>query len=147
MAQVKHQVGINGAIDKIFSAITTNEGFSGWWASSAKINAEITGKIDLTFDGLTVLKFTYQDIKENKKVALQCIEGPGAWQNSALIFELEQADNQVFVTLTHQNDNASDDDFLYFSTKWTCYLLSLKSLVETGKGRPYPNDIKVFVGD
>ena len=29
------------------------------------------------------------------------------------------------------------------STKWATYLMSLKSLVETGKGEPNPNDVNV----
>ena len=29
------------------------------------------------------------------------------------------------------------------STKWAVFLLSLKALVETGKGRPFPDDVKV----
>ena len=85
--------------------------------------------------------------KKNKKVAIKCTDGPGAWLNSELVFDLTQADDQVFVTLIHQNDMSSEDDFLYFATKWVCYLLSLRDLVETGKGRPYPNDIKIHAGD
>ncbi|TQV88334.1 SRPBCC family protein [Aliikangiella coralliicola] len=147
MAKVKHKVGIEGAIDDVFLTLTTNEGLSGWWASSTDIVAEIGGKIDLTFTDLAILNFEYQDIQVNSKVKLKCVKGPGPWQNSQLLFELEQVENQVFVTLTHQNDNATEDDFLYFSTKWVCYLLSLKELVETGKGRPYPNDVKIHIGD
>jgi hypothetical protein len=30
---------------------------------------------------------------------------------------------------------------------WPVYLLSLRDLIETGKGRPSPNDIPIFVGD
>jgi len=29
------------------------------------------------------------------------------------------------------------------STKWGVFLLSLKSLLETGKGSPHPNDLKL----
>lgn len=29
------------------------------------------------------------------------------------------------------------------STKWAIFLMSLKSLLETGKGMPNPNDIKI----
>ena len=29
------------------------------------------------------------------------------------------------------------------STKWATFLMSLKSLVETGKGAPYPNDVLI----
>jgi hypothetical protein len=31
----------------------------------------------------------------------------------------------------------------YSRTKWATYLLSLKSLVEKGKGKPYPNDMDI----
>lgn len=31
----------------------------------------------------------------------------------------------------------------YCSTNWAVFLLSLKSLCETGKGRPYANDIDI----
>ena len=147
MVKVKHQVGIDGSIDRVYSALTTNEGFAGWWASSADINKKIDGEIVLTFDNLTVLSFRYADIQNNKKVVIKCTDGPGAWQGSGLVFDLTQADDQVFLTLTHQNSASSEDDFLYFNTKWTCYLLSLRDWVETGKGRPYPNDVKIHVGD
>jgi hypothetical protein len=29
------------------------------------------------------------------------------------------------------------------STKWATFLLSLKSLVETGRGAPAPNDVRI----
>jgi uncharacterized protein YndB with AHSA1/START domain len=147
MAKVKHRVGIGGHVHQVFAALTTSEGLAGWWASSADVSAQIDGRADLTFEGLTVLKFKYRGIEENRRIVIQCVEGPGPWEGSEILFELESAADQVFVTLTHQNDTANEEDFLYFSTKWTCYLLSLRDLVEMGKGRPYPNDIKIHVGD
>lgn len=51
------------------------------------------------------------------------------------------------MSLTHRNEAASEEDFLYFSTRWTCYLLSLRDFIETGRGGPYPNDVKIHLGD
>ena len=147
MAKVKHRVGIRASIDAVFQTLITNEGLSGWWASSADIEAEAGGRVELTFSELAVLSFEYKELVPDKTVQLKCISGPGPWQDSELFFELEQGDGQVFVTLTHQHDDASEDDFLYFSTKWPVYLLSLRDLHETGEGRPYPNDIKIHYGD
>ena len=147
MAKVRHQVGIGGTLEAVFSTLTSNEGLSGWWASSASVSPEIGGTIALVFDKLIILHFEYKDIVTNEKVVISCTEGPGAWQGSEILFELAQGDDQVFLTLTHTNDRAGEEEFLYFSTKWTCYLLSLKDFVETGSGRPYPNDIKIFIGD
>ena len=138
---------MRSSIDHVFAALTTNEGFAGWWASEAEVNVQVGGRIDLTFEGLTILSFRYVTIQKNEVVEIQCISGPGAWQDSELLFEIEKTEDQVFVTLTHQNAACDENEFLYFSTKWTCYLLSLKSWVESGKGRPYPNDIKIHLGD
>ena len=147
MARVKHRVGIYGGIGQVFLALKASEGFAGLWVSSAEVNAKIDGKADLMLESLTGLKFKYKDIQENERAAIQCVEGPGRWTGSEILFELENADDQVFVTLTHQNEASSEEEFLYFSTKRTCYLQSLKGFIETGKGRPYPNDIKILVGD
>ena len=147
MARVIHQIGIDGSVDQVFAALTTNEGLVGWWASSAEADLSLGGKVVLAFDGLAVLHFEYKTIEMNSRVSMVCTDGPSPWLDSELVFELMQADGQVFLTLTHQNKASSDDDFLYFRTKWVCYLLSLKALIETGKGRPYPNDVKIHVGD
>ena len=71
------------------------------------------------------------------------IDGPGAWKDSDLEFHLEPSEEQVFLILRHYNDQASEEDFQYFMTKWPIYLVSLKSYIETGKGRPFPDDIKI----
>ena len=147
MAKVKHRVGIAGDLDAVFSALTSGDGFSAWWATSAVVDARLGGKIDLTFENLTVLSFEYLDIRTPEFVHIRCTQGPGPWLGSELLFELQRDDDQVFVTLTHRNDAASEDDFLYFSTKWTCYLLSLRDWIESGRGMPYPNDLKIHVGD
>lgn len=147
MATIKHQIGIDGPVDNIFSALTTNDGFTGWWASSADVRKKTGGHLVLVFETLAVLKFEYLEIQENQKIHLKCLEGPGPWPDSELMFNLTQTADQVFLSLTHQNNLASDDDFLYFNTKWVCYLLSLKNWVETGKGQPYPNDVKIHMGD
>jgi hypothetical protein len=49
-------------------------------------------------------------------VHLECSSGPFPWLGSELQFALEDANEQVFVTLTHSNNSADDDSFLYFST-------------------------------
>ncbi|HYQ72054.1 MAG TPA: hypothetical protein VET88_09030 [Gammaproteobacteria bacterium] len=147
MSEVKHRVGIRGAVESIYSCLTTNDGLSGWWATSSSGIAEVGNIIDLAFSDLVVLSFRYEILSANDIVKLKCVSGHVPWQDSILLFELREAADQVFVTLTHQNDSSSEDDFLYFSTKWPVYLLSLKDLIETGKGRPYPQDIKIHLGD
>jgi hypothetical protein len=119
----------------------------GWWPTTASGSSEVGRSLKLGFAGIVTLSFVVSEVEPNCALRLECPEGPGPWHRSELHFTLESAPEQVFVTLVHSSDEASDDDFLYFSTKWPVYLLSLRDLIETGKGRPSPNDIPIFVGD
>ena len=147
MAKVRHRIGVVGEIGKIYKAIHEPEGLSGWWASTTAGTAEVGQVLDLNFSDVVTLSFRIDELKENELVSLHCVTGPGPWHNCSLTFSVRQGDDQVWVSLEQENEAATEDDFLYFSTKWTCYLLSLRDLIESGKGRPYPNDVKIHLGD
>lgn len=147
MATVVHQVGIVGALAKIYHSLHQPAGIESWWATKATGTPAVGEVLGLYFEDLATLSFRVDDLEENKRVCLHCVSGPGPWQGSDLTFDLREGDDQVWVRLEHLNEAASDEDFLYFSTKWPCYLLSLRDLIETGTGRPYPNDVKIHLGD
>ena len=147
MARVRHQVGIVGDINDIYRALSEPDGLVGWWATTASGAPDVGQVLDLHFSGLATLSFRVDALEDNSLVRLHCVSGPGPWQGCTLGFSLRQDSDQVWVGLTHENEAASEEDFLYFSTKWTCYLLSLRDLIEGGQGRPYPNDVKIHLGD
>ncbi len=147
MARVRHRVGIVGAISNIYRSVFEPEGLCGWWATTADGMPKIGQVLDLHFTDVVTLSFRIEALDENALVCLHCVSGPEPWRNCVLQFSLKRDTNQVWVELVHENEAASEEDFLYFNTKWPCYLLSLRDLIETGKGRPYPNDVKIHVGD
>ncbi len=140
MAKIKHRVGIVAPIGKVWEALTTPEGLSGWWSSSATITSE---EVQLEFKGLTKLTFSIINQEDLVHFHLQNIVDLPPWGGSDLEFHIMSVDDQVFVTLLHAHPDASDDDFQYFRTKWPIYLVSLKQYVETGTGNPFPDDIKI----
>lgn len=147
MAVVRHRVGIRGTLQAVFGAITEPESLQQWWSTTATGSAEVGQTLKLGFGGVVTLEFTVLKFEPEKRIRLDCPDGPGPWRNSQLEFVLEQADEQVYVTFQHTNEAASDDEFLYFNTKWPLYLLSLRDLIETGAGRPSPKDIPIYFGD
>ncbi len=147
MAKVQHQVGIAGDIHKIFCALHQPEGLVGWWATTVDGSPLMGETVHLHFSDVVTLSFKIVELKEHALVHLHCVEGPGPWNGSDLLFFLKLDTDQVWVRLVHENNGATEDDFLYFNTKWPCYLLSLKHWIETGQGRPYPNDVKIYLGD
>lgn len=49
----------------------------------------------------------------------------------------------MIVLFDHSKWREAIEFTAHCSTKWATFLLSLKSLVETGTGRPSPDDIKI----
>ncbi len=147
MARVKHRVGIVGDINTIYRSMHEPTGLCGWWATATSGTPKVGEVLDLHFTDVVTLSFRIDALEENALIRLHCISGPGPWQHGDLTFSFKQDADQVWVELIHENATASDDNFLYFTTKWACYLLSLRDLIETGKGRPYPNDIKIHFSD
>lgn len=147
MAEIKHRVGVRGSIEEIFAALTEPDDLAGWWATSASGAPEVGKTLELTFGELVTLSFLVRELQTDALVELECSSGPFPWLGSRLRFLLEVADNQIFVTMTHSNEDAESDSFLYFNTKWPIYLLSLRDYIETGRGRPFPGDTKIHHGD
>jgi hypothetical protein len=85
MAKVKYRVGINGSINQVFAALTTDTSCAGSGAYSAAVKAQPGVYADLIFENLVVLKFRYQNIHENKKVRIQRVKYPGPWQEAMSI--------------------------------------------------------------
>ena len=147
MARIRHRVGMAGDIDRIYRATHEPAGLVGWWASTADGRPDVGQVVNLHFAALATLSFEIAALEANARVRLRCVSGPGPWQDSRLDFAFERDEKQVWVGLIHENPSAAEDDFVYFSTKWPIYLLSLRDFIETGTGTPYPNETKIHIGD
>ena len=64
-------------------------------------------------------------------------------KHDIVTFELEPGDRQTYVNFSHYNWQQADAFLAHCSTKWGVFMLSLKSCIETGKGRPFPDDIHI----
>ena len=58
-------------------------------------------------------------------------------------FDLKQKGDWAVVLFKHEDWKERVEFMHHCSTKWATFLMSLKSLVETGAGVPAPNDTKV----
>ncbi|MDN5211632.1 SRPBCC domain-containing protein [Fulvivirgaceae bacterium BMA12] len=148
MKETRHFIGAKTTKQKMFEAISLPGELQKWWATTAKGIPETGETLELYFHELTTLKFRYTEMIPSEKLVLTCHDGFGPWQDTVLTFEIEEKDDQVFLTHIHDNIIPEDVEALtYFSSKWTIYLLSLKNLLENGTGTPFPKEIKLYHGD
>ena len=71
------------------------------------------------------------------------VNGPEEWMGTKISFDLKQEGDWTIVLFKHQGWKEPVEFMHHCSTKWGVFLLSLKSLLETGKGAPSPNEIKL----
>jgi uncharacterized protein YndB with AHSA1/START domain len=141
MPDILHRVGIAAPAAKVYETLTTLEGHRGWWDANATGNAAKGG--ELTFFG-HVFKVT--DARPNELVSWKCASGSKDWVNTTIEFRLDHKQDQTFVLFRHADWKEPVEFMHHCSTKWATFLLSLKALVETGKGRPAPDDVHIYVG-
>lgn len=143
MAEIQHRVGAeNTSPEAAFAALTTLEGLSGWWARDTTGDPEEGGIIAFRFvPGGFDMKVV--ETVSPKLVRWEVMDGPPEWLGTEIRFDIHQDGDHTIVLFGH-HDWAEPGEFMaHCSTKWATYLVSLKELLETGTGRPDPDDIKI----
>ena len=74
---------------------------------------------------------------------IEVVDGPAEWIGTTIEFELRTEGAFTLVHFSHRGWKEPSDGLRHCSTKWAVFLLSLKSLLETGTGAPEPNDTKI----
>ncbi len=73
----------------------------------------------------------------------EVVDGPEEWIGTTVRWELKREDDYTVILFKHQDWKEPVEFMHHCSTKWAVFLMSLKSLLETGKGIPDPGDIKI----
>ena len=143
MAEITHRVGIKGSSAEIYQLLTTDQGLAKWWTGDTKGAGGVGSVIQFRFNGGGP-DFRVTELIPDKRVVWQHSgEMPMEWMGTEVRFELSSDELQTFIRFTHGNWSESSDFMAHCSIKWAVFLLSLKQVIETGTGRPFPNDIQV----
>lgn len=70
-------------------------------------------------------------------------DGPPEWIGTEATFELTEDGDMTILVFGHRNWAEPVEFMAHCSMKWAVFLMSLRELVETGRGRPAPEDIKI----
>jgi uncharacterized protein YndB with AHSA1/START domain len=143
MPGILHKVGIKSSSPHdVYKALTTVEGLSGWWTTDTAGESETGGVLRFRF-GAGGFDMKVVALDPARRVLWQVADGPEEWIGTTISFDLNQRDDWTIVLFKHEGWKEPVEFMHHCSTKWAIFLLSLKSLLETGKGAPAPKDIKL----
>jgi uncharacterized protein YndB with AHSA1/START domain len=148
MVDIIHRVGIKAPVSKVYAALSTVEGVAGWWTKETTGVSKSGESVEIRFlspSGKEIgsMKMSVMELDPNKKVHWRFTSGPAEWVGTDVIFNLSQDGDYTIVLFAHKNWQEAGEFTSHCSMKWATFMLSLKDLVETGKGKPSPNDIKI----
>ena len=143
MPDILHRVAIKSSPNDTYRALTTREGLAGWWTTDTQGNCDVGGVIQFRFGDRGFIDMKVLELDPAKRVLWQVVDGPPDWIGTKVSFELTQDDDFTIILFKHQGWKEPVEFMHHCSTKWALFLISMKSLVETGKGAPYPNDIHI----
>ena len=144
MLDIRHRVGIISPVERVYHALATTDGLSGWWTRDVKGVSQLGEKLEFYFgypEPAAVMEVT--ELIPDRRVAWRCMQGPDEWVGTTLTFDLSSQDGQTAVLFRH-GDWREPVVFMYHcSTKWAYFLLGLKAGLEGGAATPYPDDMKI----
>ena len=143
MVDILHKVGIKSSSpEAVYKTLATIDGSSGWWTTDTHGESKEGGVIRFRF-GKGGFDMKVLELDPSRRVLWQVVEGPEEWLGTKVSFDISQKDDWTIILFKHAGWREPVEFMHHCSTKWAVFLLSLKSLLETGKGTPWPNEIKL----
>src|SRR5664279_3787850 len=142
MMDIVHRVGIKSALNDVYTALATRDGLAAWWTTDTHGESSSGAVIQFRFpQGGFDMKVL--ELRPAERVLWEVVKGPEEWVGTTVSFDLKQEGDCAIILFKHQGWREPVEFMYHCSTKWATFLLSLKSLVETGKGAPSPNDVRI----
>jgi len=142
MPDILHRIGVKSSVDDTYKALTTRAGLAAWWTNGTQGESKVGGVLRFRF-GAGGFDMKVLELHPPTRVLWEVVDGPKEWIGTKVSWELRQDDGYAIVLLKHMGWKEPVEFMHHCSTKWAIFLMSLKSLLETGEGAPDPNDVKI----
>lgn len=145
MADIIHRIGIRAPAARVHQAVATAGGIAGWWTRDTTEQDGTVAARFLRRDGSEIggMDFAVSQPAPHTAVHWRFTAGPEEWLGTTVTFDLAEDGEQTIVNFGHRDWQEPIEFMAHCSMKWAVFLLSLRQFVETGTGRPSPEDTKI----
>ena len=149
MVDILHRVGAQSTTthmvttQKVYDALTTTEGLAGWWTEDTKGSGDVVGGVLAFRFPVGGFDMEVVELRPNERVVWRVVDGPEEWVGTTIEWDLHHDGDYTIVLFAHRGWKEPVEFMHHCSTKWGSFLMSLKSLLETGEGAPAPRDVQI----
>ncbi|MGD2083469.1 MAG: SRPBCC domain-containing protein [Chromatiales bacterium] len=136
MAEIVHQIGIDGTDRAVYHALTTSEGLACWWTDDVQAEAREGSVATFGFSGHSVVfRMEVSELVPGRRVRWHCLGDFDEWTGTDLAFDIEEAvEGGVVLCFTHAGWATTEGAYRHCNTDWGRLMYSLKDHIE-GRGQ------------
>jgi uncharacterized protein YndB with AHSA1/START domain len=144
MPDILHRIGMKASSpEAAYKALTAIDGLAGWWTTDTSGDGKPGGIIKFRFGELGGFDMKVAALEPGRHVLWEVVDGPAEWVGTKVGFDIRQDGDYTIVLFKHAGWKEPGEFMSHCSTKWAVFLMSLKSLLETGKGGAFPDDVQI----
>ncbi len=136
--EIVHVLDIKTTPDRLYDALTTQKGLSGWWTRQTKAEPKVGAVNEFGFGPEMNFKLKVERLDAGKHVTWSSVQGPPDWAGTWVSFDITPTKEGVNLRFTHGGFQTTGGGFGVYSYSWAQFLRSLKLMQETGEGEPAP---------
>jgi uncharacterized protein YndB with AHSA1/START domain len=142
---ILHEVGIKASQKDVYQALTDTKKLAEWWTTDTRGSGSKVGDVLEFWFGDFCHEFEVIELQPGKLVRWKANRKKSIeeWAGTEVTFSLSADEKQCCVHFSHSGWKRDNGIFPHCSTKWAVFMLSLKDLLEKGKGNPAPNDVQI----
>jgi uncharacterized protein YndB with AHSA1/START domain len=102
MCDIRHRVGITAPAGRVYDALATTDGLSGWWTREVTGVSRVGEKLEFYFgypEPAAVMEVT--ELIPDRRVAWRCVQGPDEWVGTAVAYDLSTDGVETAGLFTH----------------------------------------------
>jgi uncharacterized protein YndB with AHSA1/START domain len=143
MYDILHRIGTTASPEDVSTALTATDQLAAWWTQGTEGDGDAGGVVQFRFGDAGGFDMKVLDVQPGRLVLWEVVDGPEEWIGTQVRFDIQRDDEWTIILFRHEGWREQVEFMNHCSTKWATFLMSLKSLVETGKGEPFPDEVRV----
>jgi len=159
MPDIRQAVLIDAPAEKVFGALTTQEGLSAWWTPDVNAKPQRDSVARFSFGPTYTKEMKVTELRPPAFLRWHCLAGEAEWLGTDISFQLEgggkeqllrahreisdqlqqgSGEQRTMLVMHHEGWRDYTLMFAECSYTWGQFMRGLKSFCETGSGTPWP---------
>ena len=138
MPDLKHQIPINAAKEKIYALIATEDGMRSWWTADTTMEEKVGGKAEFGFDGRQMIfRMKIESLDPGRLVIMSCHGDHPEWNGTTLTWDIAREDDVVMLRFSHADWKAVTEFYALCNSTWGELMFRLKDAAEGKQPGPH----------